>query len=357
MRIIEKIKIRLKPYINLIKEDYKTKSIKNIAKNYNLSPQTLTKILRSEGVCMKTISERARKYIVNERYFEKIDTEEKAYFLGFLYADGCNHKERARITICLQPQDKEILEKFKNQISYSGPILDNKHVGEDSITKYPTLAWCSRKMSEDLIKLGCLPRKSLILKFPTEDQVPEYLIRHFLRGFFDGDGWVTSNIYKKRSNCPNFTIGLVSTRQFCERADEIIEKYVNIKGVLTSPKIYKHGTSLLTYHGNLRSIHILNWLYFNATISLKRKRDKIIKISNQIIEYYSKLNRGVKLDKRHKKSYYYSYKMVDNKSFSIGSFSSYDEAVAASRAWDLQNKPICKLIKESPFFETNLLKI
>lgn len=52
-------------------------------------------------------------------------------------------------------------------------------------------------MANDLINLGCIPRKTLVLKFPNESTVPKQLIKHFIRGYMDGDGCI-STYYKKR---------------------------------------------------------------------------------------------------------------------------------------------------------------
>lgn len=69
----------------------------------------------------------AKKYTFNKNYFEKIDSEDKAYFLGLLYADGCNStsatQNHASIVLNLQEGDKEILEKFMKYINSNKPLL------------------------------------------------------------------------------------------------------------------------------------------------------------------------------------------------------------------------------------------
>lgn len=132
-----------------------------------------------------------RKYKLNENYFEKIDSKDKAYFLGLLFADGCNAISRTQkhcsIIISLQEQDKEILQKFMNIVSPNKPLqLINNINGQ----KQYRFVINSKKWSNDLIKLGCVPNKSLVLQFPTEKQVPKELQSHFIRGYFDGDGCV-----------------------------------------------------------------------------------------------------------------------------------------------------------------------
>ena len=111
--------------------------------------------------------------------FETIDTEEKAYWLGFLYADGYISKYN-QIEVSLSPEDKEHLIKLKLFVNTNTNIIEDEHRCR--------LLFCSKEMVADLAKLGCVNNKSLILTFPTEEQVPNTFLRHFLRGYVDGDG-------------------------------------------------------------------------------------------------------------------------------------------------------------------------
>ena len=119
-------------------------------------------------------------------HFEKIDTEEKAYWLGFLYADGSVGSKENKIELGLAEKDLSQVEKFKQFIG-----LDNK-ISYRKNTKSYRSSFRSQKCKQDLISQGCVPKKSLILTFPTEQQVSHSLICHFMRGYFDGDGWFTN---------------------------------------------------------------------------------------------------------------------------------------------------------------------
>lgn len=137
-----------------------------------------------------------KKYTVNENYFENLDSPEKAYILGFLYADGCNrinnHKyEQHIISFSQIYYDKDIVYKINKALSSTYPIHvinvcehDNYRVDIES-----------KKLSEDLFKLGCVQRKSLILEFPYF--ISKNLMSHFIRGYFDGDGCVWNGKRKK----------------------------------------------------------------------------------------------------------------------------------------------------------------
>lgn len=178
-------------------------SIKDLRVKYNIGNATLYRYLKRGNVteprCRKDYNFNLnpkiyRLYNFNEKYFDIIDTQERAYFLGFLYADGYNNIKQGRIQIALQWRDFDILEKLQNNLKSNYIINCNIFNG----FKQCFLSINSRYLSNQLTKLGMLHKKSLILKFPTEDQVPKHLIRHFIRGYFDGDGCFGE--YTRRGN-------------------------------------------------------------------------------------------------------------------------------------------------------------
>jgi DNA-binding transcriptional regulator WhiA len=111
--------------------------------------------------------------------FHVIDTEDKAYWLGFLYADGYISKYN-QIEVSLSLEDIDHLKKLKKFVNTNTNIITDKYRCR--------LLFCSKEMVSDLAILGCVNNKSLILTFPTEEQVPQNLLNHFLRGYVDGDG-------------------------------------------------------------------------------------------------------------------------------------------------------------------------
>ena len=131
-------------------------------------------------------------------HFEKIDSEEKAYWLGFLYADGYISFSENKIELSLAEKDVHHIEKFRDFLG-----INNRICYRPSVKAY-RLSFRSDKCKQDLINQGCTPRKSLTLKFPTSKQVPYELIRHFIRGYFDGDGWFSN------TKCC-FQVGLIGT--------------------------------------------------------------------------------------------------------------------------------------------------
>lgn len=124
-----------------------------------------------------------RTYKVNENYFEKIDTPEKAYVLGFFYADGYNNQKIGVLEFVQIKERLDILEQIRKQLSC------NYNIKEYTSGKC-TLNICSKKMSSDIANAGAVQNKSDLLEFPSEQIISKELIPHFIRGYFDGDGCI-----------------------------------------------------------------------------------------------------------------------------------------------------------------------
>lgn len=206
-----------------------------------------------------------RKYQVNERFFEIIDTEDKAYFLGFMYADGCVCQRKDKswcISLTLHKKDKKIIERFRLALNSDHPIHYYKKRRQNS------LLIGSKVIAQDLIKHGCIPRKSLILEFPTS--VPEHLIKHFIRGYSDGDGCIYWGYRKERQTSIICRWEMAGTKNLLMGISDVLKKEVGIKG-----HIYKMGNIYrLSIFRNADFRKCLEWLYTDATIFLSRKHNK-----------------------------------------------------------------------------------
>jgi len=205
------------------------------------------------------------------RIFETIDTEEKAYWLGFLYADGSVGSTDNRIELGLAEKDLMHIEKFRDFIG-----IPNK-ISYRSNTKSYRYCFKSIPCKADLINKGCIPQKSLKLKFPTEEQVPSDLIKHFIRGYFDGDGWFTNT-----EDC--FQVGIIGTEDF-------------IKGFLDSIEIENKNNKIFTVHredGAKRYVfgayqdvlNFLNWIYKDCNVYLDRKYEHYLDFINNGSKYH-----------------------------------------------------------------------
>ncbi|KKN74505.1 hypothetical protein LCGC14_0390220 [marine sediment metagenome] len=146
------------------------KNLAQISRKLNISRPTVRKILRQAGVRKIYKEDIDKSHTINTDFFNNIDSEEKAYFLGLMYADGNVYiKSKTRnyysISLCLQERDKKIVEIFKNYIAPNHKLyIVNKPYPQQNQYK---LLFSSKIISEQLIKLGCIPAKSLKLEFPN----------------------------------------------------------------------------------------------------------------------------------------------------------------------------------------------
>ena len=99
----------------------------DLAKEYPITLTAINGLLRRNGYKSKSQSELQRKYSINENFFDVIDTEEKAYFLGFLYADGCNATNRNAVILSLKEDDRDILEKLNSLLQPQKPLGCTKY--------------------------------------------------------------------------------------------------------------------------------------------------------------------------------------------------------------------------------------
>lgn len=252
---------------------------RQLSEQFNLTKSSIYGLLERRNV-ERPNKRPKRKYYLNESYFDVIDTEAKAYFLGLLYADGCNVEKYKTIRIKLQEEDREILEKFNKELEYQKPLIFQKRQKPHWKNMW-LLYFRSERISNRLAELGCFQAKSLTLKFPTEEQVPKNLIRHFIRGYFDGDGTVGFHKGKKRYN---FTPKIISTESFCYDLQKILTEF-NIYGFCCKDKRYsKTTTSSYCLGGRIKALYFFEWIYKDCDFYLDRKYKKYLEAKNYYAE-------------------------------------------------------------------------
>ena len=133
---------------------------------------------------------RPRKYTLNINYFDNINSEEKAYFLGFLYADGHNQKTKGTVRLILSKKDDNILKKFAYLVETNNPIKYNVITIKGKKYDSAGLYMNSVHMCKKLESYGMTQKKSLTVEFPY---INNKYLHHFIRGYFDGDGSITIN--------------------------------------------------------------------------------------------------------------------------------------------------------------------
>ena len=127
-------------------------------------------------------------YVLNENVFTNIDTEEKAYWFGFIFADGSisvSCTKQHILQIKLKADESFFLEMFREFMETDRPIKFGESENRFGKVKFCYISISSKKIVDDLIKNGLQFRKSNIAIFPN---IKEDLIRHFIRGYIDGDG-------------------------------------------------------------------------------------------------------------------------------------------------------------------------
>lgn len=236
--------------IKVFKED-KLKNIQ-IAKLFNRRWPTIREKARSLGLYKNP---QLNVYHLDHNYFDNIDTHIKAYFLGFLYADGCNYIKRGVISLCLENTDSYILEKLKECIGYTGPLYNDRD-------KYTKLSFYSRHMSTILNNIGMVERKSLVLKFPN---ISKKYINSFILGYFDGDGCIWLDKGNKA------VIEIVGAKNLIEGINKHLNKLCNITHLhpIKRQNIYK------IKYGKKENVKMIKeYMYKNSNIYLYRKKDR-----------------------------------------------------------------------------------
>lgn len=272
----------------------------DLSKEFNCAYATILNIVKRNGENTKSYSEAHRIHHCNDNYFSIIDTEEKAYFLGFLYADGCVHSTQPRFLISLQEEDKYILDKFKSELSYTGELYLRM---SNSVKNQYALEITSKQLKDDLINLGCVSKKSLILQFPDELQIPKELLHHFIRGVFDGDGGVgiTNRLINNKEYKEQF-ITFIGSNDFIEG----LYRKLSFLNTINVSFINKGNNKQLSIKSKLDFIKMYEFLYKDATIYLHRKYNKFQDIlkylnnkpyhySGEQIAQYSKENELIKI--------------------------------------------------------------
>lgn len=232
-------------------------SITAISRELGIDRGCLSKRLKIRGF---DIIQHCNKKNVDSRYFEEINTEEKAYWLGMMYADGCvTYGSKFELTL----KDKDHIEKFKS-------ALKSKHkIGERIINEksYYRLSIMDKRIHDSLIRHGCLRNKTFYIKMPS---IYDNLMRHFIRGFFDGDGCIfigknqNESQIKISSGCNDFL------EELCSYINNNIEVCRNMYTRKT------HTCFDISIFNMADKRMFLDYMYKDSTIYLERKYQKYL---------------------------------------------------------------------------------
>ena len=242
-------------------------SLASICKCFDCDKARVKRFLKDSGVVERTLSESVRIYDINENYFDSIDTERKAYMYGFFYADG-HLSPRGTVSFGIQERDGYILEEFLKDMESNNTT--KKTMGENG-RYYRSLSITNKHISETLRKYGVDGDKTYSAKFPKESVIGDDILRHFIRGFFDGDGTIS------KTNTSNLSASLVGTYNMMWSVSYIIEYFTGVKGAIReeprSEKIYYYSVS-----GGKNVEKFLSFMYDDSSIYLTRKYNRYLNV-------------------------------------------------------------------------------
>lgn len=251
----------------LIISKYKEfKNIRKVAFYFHCRAHTVSKILKKNNIDLYQHRGKAvRKYHFNEQYFDTL-TNESAYWLGFIAADGCIRNNY--LSVELAEIDKSHLFKFKKSLNTEQPIF--KKICKNSLrnSKWKDsvnfgIHIHSKYMVNSIKKYNIKEKKSLNFDFSETIYKSNYL-NSFCRGYFDGDGGF--------SNCKGqLTLNFRGTEPFL---DKLLFVFKTNNIIYYNKKIsFDSGIFRIQFNGNNVCSNIINWMYKDATIFLDRKHE------------------------------------------------------------------------------------
>ena len=237
-------------------------SQQKIADFYQVSRPVIKRILKVQNDKI-IIRDKTSKYQYQQDIFEIIDTAEKAYWLGFLAADGCNYQREhnASIILNVHQKDMEHLNKFKQFCNTNAEI--KSYVGYEGFSNQTPMCKIvlnSKKISNDLIDKGIVPNKSLILQPPN---ISEQFYKPFILGYFDGDGSIS-----KTSQYNNYSISIQGTKEILTWICQVLNWDANLE---KRDNNSIHNSYYIRCGGTNKPYWILNQLYNSCETHLDRK--------------------------------------------------------------------------------------
>ena len=269
--------------LDLVKYKYydEKKSQQHIADELSVSQWVISDRMRKAGlqILSKTRKFNPWKYNINHYSFDVLDGK-TAWFIGWMISDGFVRDDR-RFGLKVSMVDKDIVEKFRNYIQYTGPIYEHKQRLKQTNKVYyqVSIQPTSKRIVTQFVKFGIVPNKSLFTKFPrTIITQGEDIIRSFIKGVFEGDG---SFLLEGKQS---LLFQIVGTKELCSDIQWCLIKYVGVK--ITKLTQNKKGSNnyALRYRGKHQALRIMDWLYKNAGSNvLNRKYNKYLSIKKKAL--------------------------------------------------------------------------
>ena len=246
------------------------KTGKQISSILNMDYSAVHKKLRKLSIHLPNYHNQLK---FNNLVFDTIDTEEKAYWLGFLYADGYVSSSKNAVELSLKESDKEHLEKFRGFLKCTEELTVKTGKASCNGKEFKRARLClyNKHFHDTLVNLGCIPNKSLVLQFPSLNIFSkENLVIPFIRGYVDGDGCLSFT----RSG--RLAIQVIGTREFLDGILKIFPQFGTKK-----KKDSRHldsNTYAISCCCN-KADYVTDILYNNAIIYLDRKYERYKKFA------------------------------------------------------------------------------
>lgn len=235
------------------------KSLTLISNHFGIKRQSLSKRLKSKYNLI--VLDNGKKY-VNSDFFEIIDSEEKAYWLGFLFADGYI-SDNNKIELCLKESDKEHIENFKLTLDSKHKISKKKNILNNNVFYSYRISIQDQKLNKDLHSKGCINNKSLVCKFP---KIKDEFLLSFIRGYFDGDGCIFFD-NRFNTNLPRAEFACGSIDFITELKDILYTKFNLFTSLYSDKNIYS-----LRFGRSNEARKFLNLIYKNSPKNLRLNR-------------------------------------------------------------------------------------
>lgn len=247
-------------------------SIRQISNILHINRKTISKVLKNNNIEIRMQNITSKKYFCNENYFEEINNQDKAYWLGFIMADGFIESKRKygnqKLGITLSSYDENHLILFNKCLDSNYPIKRYIGSGYKKDGEYSKILITSQKLVDDIKKWNIIENKTKICNFPF--QIPKNFYIDFIRGYLDGDG----SIYFDKTT-KQYRICFVGTKNIIESINLILNKSNKLTNV--KPNLYE-----VKYGGNKNVYKILNKLYENKNIKLERKYNLYLELKKYI---------------------------------------------------------------------------
>ena len=266
-------------YYNLYKNGMSSCQLSN---EYGHTHKYYLNYFKKYGLEIRSNKINSRKYVADFNYFNNIDSHEKAYWLGFIYADGyiSNVNNYKKIGITLSYKDIDHIQKFKTCIHATYPIR-TYHSNDNTYNQnciYSKIIISNSQMYDALLEHGVFEHKTNILQKPNID--PQYF-NSFILGYFDGDG----SIYINNGRSPFYSISIVGTDAILKFIHNVfVKNHLTHKQLKLEKRKKNQTVSYIRYGGNILVSNIMHFLYCNidCSIPLQRKYNLYLKCKQKI---------------------------------------------------------------------------